>query len=229
MKKKYIGIGLLSITILAFGFSSCKIGYTPSPVNVPLFEQKGQFTANASIGFPLTLQAAYAITDEFLILGDLNVSGDTGLLQRQRFFNHSVGFGYYTKFDKRVASETVVGVGLGRTEDIEYTKFYFQQSFGSISDYFEFAFTPRVTFANYKNQPLANGRTQALDAFLEPTFTFRGGSLPLKAHMQLGLSVPMRHQSELDLIPFIINAGLVYKIPARKRLKPPDPLLRNDY
>ena len=217
----------IAVMVMGFIFPSCKTGYIPSPVNIPLFEEKGQFMGNVSIGYHLTAQAAYSVSDQFLIQGDLNSAPDSNLFGSQSFFNHSFGFGYYTKIDERIASESIIGTGFGKTDDIDYFKVYLQQSFGSINDHFEFAFTPRLTIANYQNQDLPNNITDATDVYLEPTFLFRAGALPIKAQMQLGLSVPIVNESDLFSIPFYFSFGLTYKIPSSARITPPDPLQRN--
>jgi|GEM_PF-2413231 len=221
--KKLILASALAL-LIGFGFTSCKTGYVPTPINAPMFQEKGQFAISAGLGYQFTFQAAYAVSDQFLVLADLNGSGpdSTGNTGTGSYYNHSWGFGYYSQIEKGWMMESVVGSGVGKQGDIAFSKYYLQQSFGTVSEHFEFSFTPRLMAVHYSNQPLGNssgsgsGNSSATDIFIEPALQFRGGTLPVKFNFQLGLSLPLVNEAQLANVPLFWNFGLSYKLPAKK-------------
>jgi hypothetical protein len=202
---------LLSLCVV---FSSCRTGYVPAAVNVPLFKEGGQTNLNLSTLYKVDLQGAYAIDSNWFIHGDFSSTLDeTGGPSTEIASAFTAGAGYYHYFDDVMVFEGSLGYGLGRTE-VAYSKFFVQPTFGWVKNHTEVAFTPKFTLVSYDDDD-----EFSQDLFVEPTATFRAGGDIVKFQTQVGLAVPVFYTSDIGFFPFNLSVGINIKFPRTAQQK----------
>lgn len=190
-------------------FTGCQVGYVPTVVNTPLFEEKNQISASASLLTTMDAQVAYSITSKYYIFGDISYllpedGGVDGL-------SFSGGLGYYENFDDNSIFEFAAGAGLGRTEEV-YSKFYIQPTVAWRLRNGELGFTLRGVLVNYPELIDGTEIYSASDLFFEPVANFRIGKRRAKIQFQIGPSIPVRYNSDVGFIPLVAGIGLNYRI-----------------
>jgi hypothetical protein len=153
-------------------FTSCKVMYKPSMQNVPLIEEKGDFTSTLSYN---NYQLAYGLTDQFGIManGHYNInewSSSFDSISSNEYttsrWSADLGAGYYKAFGDNGIFELYGGGGFGMY-DFDYDVFeneefqstyeydasswrvFVQPSFGFVSDNFEVAFSTRFVGVSF--------------------------------------------------------------------------------
>lgn len=218
MKKCNI-IPILLLLVAAILNGCSPVMYSTVGQNVPMFKEKGELTVNAAYaevygqdytnGNGLGIQAAYAISDKWAAMGsyynfdNLEDPGEDGWNTHGSYFEF--GGGYYGAISKKFRYEVFGGLGYGSISnkkmamdnvDVSFLKPFIQPSAGFVTRYFDFIFTPRVSFITYtshscnimdKNLEMQantfceeNKNTLAI----EPGFTMRIGADPVKLQLQ---------------------------------------------
>ncbi len=142
---------------MAFVCASCVSMYVPSARNVPMFEEKGDFQACASLGNGLNVNTAYAFTNHLSIYASgLYANNKTISPEYWRIHKSAdIALGFYAN-KKKMAFEVVSGYGLGN--GFGKSKKYEPQ------DFFEWLFLS-------VDDEEAKGKYQK--AFLQPSIGFR--------------------------------------------------------
>lgn len=95
----------------------------------------------------------------------------------------------------------------------DFIRLYIQPSAGFISPgkNFENHLTLRIAQISYQRQIFHNIDPFQVE-FIEPTYTFRGGSENLKFQIQAGVSLPLSYSSKVPndfaYVPFILGVGI---------------------
>ena len=235
MKSTFMYAGLLLISSVVF--SSCRTVYAPNAVNVPLLQEKGEFKALIANN---NLQLATAVTNHVGIManGYLNTYTSDDKSFKNNGKGAEIGIGYFAHTDKRITYEAYGGAGLynvqmreannTKTFDADAVKYFVQPSVGWVNRYFEVAFSPRLSILKYsKPEIMGYDSYERVDnffdildqkayAFIEPTFTVRGGYRFVKLQVQLGYSYKIsknniKDNSEIGSIGLIFDIGKWYK------------------
>lgn len=208
MKKLLLFIPLILL------MTGCQIGYVPTVVNSPLFEKKKQFSATASFLSTADVQAAYSLSDQFYIFGDMSYLLPSDEEQTDGI-SFSGGFGYYENLDDKSVFEIGVGAGQGYTEEL-YTKFYIQPTIAWRMNSGEIGLTLRGVYVNYPDLQNGSGPAgsfySASDIFLEPVANFRIGKRRAKLQFQIGPSIPIRYYSDVGYVPVAAGIGINFRI-----------------
>ena len=219
--------------MLVFGiflFFSCKTAYVPNTINVPLFDDAGQYRLsgdlNGNIQFAASPGRNFGIMANAMFREDGentdDVFGKGYLLE--------AGLGGF-KASGPLRWETFVGAGFGRTETRDFGKkfeakgarFFFQPSVGFHHDFFEIAFTPRLVAGKfqqpettYSTQELIDNKLYEIEDpvwfFAEPAITGRIGYKWIKLQVQVGRSFkfndkPLSFEKEMNSIGLILDFG----------------------
>jgi hypothetical protein len=214
-KRKTCSLILISAGLL---MGSCShYYYVPGAQNVPLFREKDELHISGSYGEGLeskgiNIQAAYSLTDNVGIMTDF-ISAKGGNLSNNNYARGNyfdVAAGYFKPLDKFGVFEIYGGLGRGEQHheygsfyynqstgyaDLSFIKLYIQPSFGFTSDYFDIAFSTRIsriTFNILDNN--ISGNTDSYNnlftlsdkshLFLEPGITLRAGWKSVKVQVQ---------------------------------------------
>ena len=214
--KKLTVILIVAAAIFPFVFSGCQIGYIPAAVNTPLFEEQGQTNLNLSALYKVDVQAAHSVTDNFFIHGDFStaeLNEDSVTSNTHNAF--TVGVGYYNNITDVLIFEGLIGYGMGSSE-VDYSKFIIQPTIATTMDHFEFAFTPRIVGVTYNEVVIQQDLYEGTDVFVEPTFTFRAGGKKVKFQTQMGVTIPVYYESDVEIFPFNFSIGVNFKFPDGK-------------
>jgi hypothetical protein len=230
---------IIQFSFFIFLFTSCSIVYYPNRLNVPLLSSEKELVANGAVGANgADVQAAYAVNDFFALQVSGNTYYNSNEYQRNIHQYGDFGFGYYLKTDKLFKLEVFGGVGAGRGEDKKYDngivndyaqgyyyKIFVQPNIGLSNDYFDFAFSTRISNVNFYNfsstytgvpingvyqRELENGPFLFNTLFIEPALTAGLGYKMFKATAQLGFALPV-YEPSYDYNPLIMNIGLQFK------------------
>ena len=193
-------IYFLLITIIVLAVQSCSSTYYPSHANVSLFKAKNEMKASLGVSpSSANIDLSYSVTDNFLV-----TAGAFGYMQKEssisnttykatRGYSFTIAPGFYTHFGNGVF-ETLVGYGYNysdaRDTEGNYHKFYIQPTIGTNNDYFELAFTPRLTTVFIDKNTFLDKRPSQFDMFIEPIGTIRAGGKNFKVTTQLGFTIP---------------------------------------
>ncbi len=212
--------------------------YMPNAQNVPLHSEKDQASFNASLGTSfevasLDVQGSYAFEDNFALMvnGQFASSGDQNIEGENSGKGNIVelGLGFYEPLSKKFIFETYVGGGGGSAINrydnsarsrVGIRKIFIQPQIGFKTKNFDFAFTNRLNWISYNNADvigmLPGDETAAFNYILnsrstfvvEPGFTMRIGSDPIKLQVQLVISNPNANGFDLNQEYFILSAGI---------------------
>jgi len=200
--------------IAIIGFStSCAPIYIPNQVNAPLLKEKGDMNAAASMGTSgYDIQLAASPKNNLGIM--LNASyydSDTS----HTHFLLEAATGYYLTLSDRSVFEIYAGGGYGYSDTESsgslgvhkfghYSKVFLQPSIGFSADYFEGAFSLRSAFIHFDKY--------GSGFFIEPVISTRFGFEQFKFTTQMGFSIDVTEDVNIDYQPFIFNIGIMYQI-----------------
>jgi hypothetical protein len=219
--------------------------YMPSAPNTPLFREKNEFRATASIGKgdrteTVHAQAAYAITNRLAIAGShMNARGGD-LVNNNGAKGQYTDFsaGYFNPFHKNLVFEVFGGFGKSKQRhvysssenaNLTFTKLFVQPSIGFTNKYFDYAFTPTFSQVRYhhishnisandpENEALQNIAQRKNSILFEPTFTIRGGWQFFKIQTQVGSSRNLTNRN-LAFEEIQLNVGFSFAF-AQRMLK----------
>jgi hypothetical protein len=201
---------------------SCTPAYIPNVVNTPLLTEQGDAKINANLGVSgQDFQGAYAVNDHFGLI--LNTSFynsddiDSGGYYNQHNFVE-LGAGYFTPISKSGTVAFYGGAGFGKihsnyssnvsafNNDLQtrMLRLFIQPTIGIHTNVFEGALAGRVVLLNLMDLPQTS-----MDAFFEPTVTYKLGFKYFKLTMQTGLSVPITNTNlQYDYHPFMFSMGM---------------------
>jgi hypothetical protein len=158
-----------TLIVFLFAFTSCShYYYIPPTQNIPLFTEKKEIRATASLGGgdeinTFDLQAAYAITNRFAVMSNF-MHGNGGSSSDGGKGNYiDAGFGYYKPLEKHLIFEIYGGMGFCNQQhsygessggttiskgnaDLSYTKIFLQNSVGVTTKILDIALTNRCSF-----------------------------------------------------------------------------------
>jgi hypothetical protein len=213
-------------------FYSCKTVYSPHALNVPLFQERGQFKATLATN---NIQLAAAVSNHVGIManGFANhyESGDRSF--RNEGKGYEFGVGYFDHTEERLTYETYVGMGWYnvRIREVDNTKlfdanavkYFVQPAIGWVNPFFEVAAAPRVSVINYA-KPQIVGYTlaeqhndyfdivdQKPHVFVEPTVILRSGYRFVKVQVQFGRSVKLS-TNEIHYDRRVGSVGVIFDI-----------------
>jgi hypothetical protein len=217
MKKGNI-IPILLLFIAAISNGCSPVMYSTVGQNVPMFKEKDELTINAAYavvygedytdGNGLGIQAAYAISNKWAAMASYYNLNNLENPEEDEWNSHGsyfeLGGGYYGAISKKFRYEVFGGLGYGSISnkvamdnvDVSFLKPFIQPSAGFVTRYFDFIFTPRVSFITFTSYS-CNIRDKNLEmqanAFceenknalaIEPGFTMRIGADPVKLQLQ---------------------------------------------
>lgn len=193
-------------------------------------------------------QAAYAITDKFAIMANTSISRQndevssfSSSTSQTDTYSHTLfegGFGYFKTPTDWLNFEVFGGFGIADVEvntynfnyDYQnetwtnfllkgrYDRYFLQPSMGYVSDYFDIAFTPRLTMVNFSGK--IDNETQkriGTGVFVEPNITVKVGFKEFKFFSQFGFSYKVNSSGyNFDYQPFMFSMGAQVTI-GRKR------------
>lgn len=218
-------IQTLKITIclaILWTFAGCELYYLPPHIQTPAHTKKGDIALNVQGLYTGSASASYAFSDHgFLGASYMGYSAsNTDSFSNDFFRVTSLEGGYYDYDDEtNLHLQVSGGFGTGTVGDptwsfaADFSRFYIQPSIGFISENknFENHLTLRVSHIAYERQVSQNVDPFQVQ-FIEPAYTFRGGSENLKLQMQVGLSIPIHAYSNVPVDffhdPFIFGIGV---------------------
>ncbi len=217
MKTKLNPINLLFIIVIAT-LNSCSPVYLPTTINAPLFKEKGDAHAGVNVAVSGThLSAAYAITDNIAISGDVtirtNVDDPTSDIDitTQQIFNGGVGA--FKCFDNGFLVGVMGGAGAGNVQNFDWnqndrinnslTKLYISPYIGNVHDIIGFSLGTRFSYVDIRSR-----QQQATGYFFEPFISGEVGYKYVKMYIQIGLSGQISGANTIDYNPFMLNIGL---------------------
>lgn len=218
---------LVFLIFVSINMLSCyHVYYAPNTVNTPLLTKKDEMRVNAFYVSGAEsdfkggeLQIAYALQKHWGILFNGMSGGrseNTGTYEEtgNGTYGEFAG-GYFKSLDKkdRWIAEVYAGFGggsvkndygLGDNSKVGVTKFFIQPALGFKSDYFEFAFSPRMGVVNWKakenniqRQENDNEKQDMLSIqkkpsffVFEPGFILRAGGKNVKIQTGMAFSSP---------------------------------------
>jgi hypothetical protein len=206
------------ILVLTLLLSSCAPEYIPNVINTPLLHNKGELQVSASAGISgFDPQAAYAVTDNFGLMLNAsfsNRSSNTG----SDFHKHNFvefGLGYYKVFEEYFCFEVYGGGGFGNNQgkyttgwgisesNNESTRFFVQPAIGISTEFVDLALASRLAQLS-----IHSDEGHFRDLYIEPALVLKLGYQYLKFITQVGFSVPINDNFEIDYQPFIFSIGL---------------------
>lgn len=209
---------------------ACQMYYVPQHVITPMHEKKGDLELNVQGLYSISGSASYAFTDQFFAGLSVNRYADKDTHRVDNFVmsGTTMHLGYlYQTPDHRRRFELMGGAGLGSIREdfsIPFTRIFIQPSYGFIDDNIESIVSLRVNNMIYGKDANATGKQGNFNiGFIEPAYTFRGGSPYVKFQAQLGLSVPytaMAVPDDFAYAPFFMSLGLSCKINTAPQPKP---------
>ena len=217
MKKLITQFAILIVVTL---FYSCSPAYIPTSIEVPTFKEKGEVNLSIQTGTcGFDPHVSFAITDNMAIMfngsyaDNHNDSNDT----YHRHLTGEFGVGFYDNFAEIGFVQVFGGYGISNVKSnydwnldnfadnatsAFMQKFFIQPAAGIDIKYFEFAFSPRLTFLN-----ITVDNYSTSDFFVEPVLLMKVGSPIIKVTGQLGLSFPTE-EINYDYRPLIFNVGI---------------------
>jgi hypothetical protein len=225
---KYLSLFLLP----SLFFYSCRTVYAPNALNVPLLQEKGELKATIATN---NVQLATAVTDHVgvMVNGYLNAYTSDDKALKNNGKGAEIGVGYFGHTDQRITYEAYGGAGLynvrikeennTKTFDADAVKYFVQPAVGWVNQYFEVAFSPRLTVVKYASPDIVGYSTQEqtenyfnivdqkAHAFLEPTITVRGGYRFVKIQAQFGRSFKLS-KNDINFDDGIGSIGLIFDI-----------------
>jgi hypothetical protein len=222
--------------------------------NVPMFNEKGELKMNAAYaevygddytdGKGLGLQAAYAISDKWAGMASYYNFKNLESPDQDEWSSHGgyfeMGGGYYGAISKKFRYEVFGGFGYGNITndmamdhvDVSFLKPFIQPSAGFVTRYFDFIFTPRISFISYTSHSFKimdkNLETQANTFWaenkntlaFEPGFTMRIGADPVKLQIQYNKTSFSSHTTEIYPVnDHFFSIGLHVLIPNKVKVK----------
>lgn len=230
---------LLYFLLIQLSYSCAPRVYTPTAFNAPFLAKKGDFNGAISLSPSLVVlnanvQVAYAITNNFAIIGNGNYKKTIGSNDLYHALGE-VGLGYFKNYNTSWIFEGFLGYGFGKgtykkDEDVPffysspdinihsyYNKIFLQMDGGikSTNGVFETGLILRPVVINYLSMKVTNtvesyNRIGATSFLLEPGVFFRVGKGNLKFQTQVGACIPIINV-ELYYVPEILNFGAFYK------------------
>ncbi|KAA9340199.1 hypothetical protein [Adhaeribacter soli] len=175
----------LIMTVLTLGlflFPACVPKYyAPTGINVPLFQEKNEVSANLSLACTADLsgpqaQVGYAFANHFGVIANGTYLSGLTPDNSPRGYGYllEAGTGYFATLGKNLVFETYIGAGTGkvvnkRTDNpfsIDLKKIYFQPNFGYTSNKVDIAFSPRIVLIKYPD--LYDGKKYITDIYGYP-------------------------------------------------------------
>ncbi|GEM_PF-2266089 len=203
-------------------FVGCELYYLPPHTQTPSHKEKGDIALNVQGLYTGSASASYAFSDHGFAGASFMgyAANNTDSFSNDFYRVLTVEGGYYD-FDQESNLHLQIsgGIGAGTVGDpsnafeVDFSRFYIQPSVGFISSHrkIENHLALRLSHIEYQKQIAQNVDPFSVQ-FVEPTYTFRGGSENIKLHMQLGLSVPLLNTSntppEFAYDPFIFGLGI---------------------
>ncbi len=225
---------LLFLAFIFFTFISCKIAYVPNTVNVPLFDDSGEYRLSGdtkgNIQFAASVDRHVGIMANALFRQD-GKSADA-INGKGNFYE--AGVGAFSGGESLVTWETYVGAGIGQIKfvdngksfDTKGARVFFQPSIGVHHSIFELALTGRLVGGRYSEynttyttQELINNKLADLDKhtwlFAEPAITGRIGYRWLKLQVQIGkafklINKPIAFDENFSSVGLIFDFGRFY-------------------
>lgn len=188
-----------SLTLLAMG-TSCQSLYIPNGPNVPLMSEGDELQAGLGVGSNgYGAQLAYSPYYHWAITANgstfsLNSGGSFSTSQVFRHLYGEMGTGWYTRLNKYLRAEALVGYGAGNSDSIGhkslYRKFYFQPTIGMSGPIVDFGITPRLCYISHYLDNVNDVKAKVSESglFLEPSLTARIGYEQLKFQFQGGFA-----------------------------------------
>ena len=227
-------IGLKTILYIFFGVfvCSCRAVYAPNALNVPLFQEKGEFKGSISSN---NLQLATAVSSHVGIIanGYLNRYKSDDKSFKNNGQGAEIGVGYFGSTPKRLTYETYAGIGFygikmneannTKTLNTDAFKYFIQPAVGWVNPYFEVAVSPRVAVVKYSTPDITGYNAQEISdnhfdilstkshAFVEPTLILRGGYRFIKIQAQVGHSFKLT-KNKINYDDGIGSIGLIFNI-----------------
>lgn len=210
----------------------------------------GQVSASAGVvNNCVELQAGYSLPGSVAVTAGFMTGGNSHPFDQFKDFSRlsyfEVALGYYKTFKKIAIFELYGGYGHNTqrhgfsyveysgsyyfdrlpdgTADMSFSKIFIQPDIGIKVDWFEAAFSCRLSNLNFKNinsyetvyhlDELNILRQNTSPWLLEPAFTFRGGSKYVRGQMQIGIAARLTNPDlELMTESFRISMGLHIKL-----------------
>ncbi len=219
LQKIAVCISLLFVSIM---FQSCNpVFYCPTPRNVPLFSEKGEFTTNLSqsseFDLGLDAQYAYALTDNVGLMANLSFYNSSGSI-RGKGYLYELGSGYFMPIKDLdyLIFEAYGLIGFGDMElkflteehanglfNSNILRLGIQPSFGFKHKYFSAAITARLVYLNhfkirgenpvfYDLNLIDHVQANNNNFLFEPALTLRAGLENIKLQVQLGAALFMK-------------------------------------
>jgi hypothetical protein len=195
------------------------------------------------------LQAGYSLPGDLALTAGFMTGGNSHSFDQYKDFSRlsyfEVAFGIYKPIKKTGIFELYGGYGHNSqrhafsyvdysgpysfdrqpdgTADMSFSKIFIQPDIGIKVDWFEAAFSCRLSYLNFKNIQSYNTvyhldeinilRQNSSPWLIEPAFTFRGGSKSVMGQLQLGIAARLTNPDlELMTEPFRISMGLHIKL-----------------
>ena len=248
---------IILLVIITGSAASCThVYYAPNTANIPLLSEKGETRINTlgSSGSVATInaaefQAATALSHNVgIMFNTMFVSDDESNSDEGESGNGSYAefaAGLFKSFDKKKKGivEIYAGSGFGTANNyygeglfskVSISKLFLQPAIGFKSKYFQIAFTPKVSFINwrvkkdnllnypgyfdYDKQDLDYIRQNSNFIRLEPAVTLRGGWRNFKFHVGWSYSIPNNQIMELTEI-FMGSTGISFEFNLMKHRK----------
>jgi len=223
MKFKPFNLLFILVCIL---FVGCELYYLPPQTQTPAHKSKGDIALNVQGLYTGSASASYAFSNHgFIGTSFMGYSANNSDTFSNDFFRVLTVEGGYYAFDpegelQNLHLQVSGGIGAGTVGDpsnafeVDFSRFYIQPSIGFISSnkYLENHLALRITHMAYQSQPFHYVNAFNVQ-FVEPTYSFRGGSEYVKLHLQLGLSIPLLNNTnsvptEFAYDPFIFGVGI---------------------
>ncbi len=177
LRKKSIYTSCIFLTLIVFLLASCSsLYYAPNAPNVPLFQEKNEFSAAASFSLgdeikSIQVQTAYAIDSMMAI----QINGMYSIRDKNFYGNYLEGaYGFFGNVSENWVLEAYFGYGVGNvyreyqtpycstTTKAEqgfkanFNKLFFRPSIGYTHKGFEFAFTYGLSVLSFTSVSLTN-------------------------------------------------------------------------
>ncbi|HQQ95579.1 MAG TPA: hypothetical protein PLQ93_13575 [Bacteroidia bacterium] len=231
-----INIRLIFASALCIMLSSCiHYVYIPNSVNVPLLKEKNELHLSGIMGTgeyisTTEAQASYAITKELGLMGSyMQARGGTSTDGGKGQYG-DLALGYFKPFKNDIVLEIYGGAGtsnqnhwfnqLNTVYTIRFNKYFIQPSFGYSLKNFEFAFSTRFSFLDFKPDssivPLYNIAVPDNKTILlyEPALTLRAGWKYIKLQLQFVMAYPA-NGARLSMEQGNANLGLYFSLARR--------------
>ena len=202
---------ILALLLLAIGIQSCAPAYTPNVVRAPLFSNKKEIQAAASVGASgLDAHVAYAATNHIGVMVNgnwYNAKSDDGKSYNKHHLIE-VGGGYFCNIKQRGRFDIYGGYGMGQAKsksyasepywsfdyaaDTNFKRFFIQPSVGLVSSIVDFSFSNRFCLVNNVGTSTMDGQKYDVshtNLFVEPVITAKVGYKYIKIVWQLGGSI----------------------------------------